>query len=73
MREILAPVLADQSALLFSLSKEESTITRKGFWKFNSSLTKEQNYIIQIEKLICNFCSKNESRLGIWEIIWNYY
>ena len=40
MIEILTPISIDHSAILLSLSKEKSTITGKGFWKFNSSLIK---------------------------------
>ena len=33
--------------------KEKTTEIRdKGFWKFNSSLTKNQSYIIEMKKLI---------------------
>ena len=55
------PFVADQSSVLFCLSKEKSAIRGNGFWKFNSSLTKDQNYIIEIKKMISNFCSENES------------
>ena len=33
----------------------------KGFWKFNSSFTKDQNYIIEIIKLIRSFGTANTS------------
>ena len=72
MTEILTPISTDHSPLLFSLSKEKNTITGKGFWKFNSSLTKDQNYIIEIKKLIRNFSNKNESpfnRQLKWELL----
>ena len=59
--EILTPISTDHSLVLFSLSKVENTIRSKGFWKFNSSLTKDQSSIIEIKKLICNFSNKNES------------
>ena len=61
MTEILAPIPTDHSLVPFSLSKEETTIRGKGFWKFNSSLTKDQNHIIYINKLNPNFPNKNES------------
>ena len=70
MTEIPTPISKDRSPVLFSLSKEKSTIRGKGFWKFNSSLTKDQNYIIEINKLIRNFCTKNESLFNLqlkWE------
>ena len=61
MTEILTPISADHSSVLFSLSKEKARIRGKGFWKFNNSLTKDQNYIIGIKKLIRNFSNENES------------
>ena len=61
MTEIMAPISTDHSSVLFSHLKEKSTIEGKGFWKFNSSLTKDLNYIIEIKKLIRNFRYKNES------------
>ena len=61
MTEILTPISADHSPVLFSLSKEKTTLRSKGFWKFNSSLIKDQNYISEIKKLIRNFSNENES------------
>ena len=61
MTEILTPVSTDHLPVLFSLSKEKTTIRAKGFWEFNSSLTKDQNYITEIKKLIRNFSNENES------------
>ena len=49
MTEILTPISADNSPVLFSLSKEKRIFIVKGFLKFNSSLTKHQNYIIEIK------------------------
>ena len=40
------------------LSKEKGTLRGKGFWKFDSSLTKERNYITKINKPIHNIYSK---------------
>ena len=59
MTKTLTPISTDHSLVLFSLSKEKNTIRGKGFWKFNSYLIKDQNYIIEIEKLIYNFSNKN--------------
>ena len=58
MTEILTPISTDYSLVLLSLSKEKTTIRGKGLWKFNSSLTKDQNYITEIKKLIRNFPKK---------------
>ena len=46
MTEILTPISADNSPVL---SKEKRIFIVKGFLKFNSSLTKDQNYIIEIK------------------------
>ena len=70
--EILTPILTDHSVVLFSLSKEKTTIRGKGFWKFNSYLSKDQSYIIGIKKLIRNFHNENESLFYCklkWELL----
>ena len=44
----------------------------KAFWKFNSFLTKEQNYITEIKKLIGSFCTKEKFFFNVqlkWEFI----
>ena len=61
MTEIRIPVSTDHSPVLFSLSKEKGCFRGKGIWKFNSSLTKDQDYIIEIKKMVHSFCSVNES------------
>ena len=61
MTEILTPASTDHSLVLFSLSKEKTTIRGNTFWKYNSSLIKVQNYIAKIKKLIHNFFNENES------------
>ena len=53
--EILTPISIDHSPVIFSLSKGNDCLRGKGFWKFNSSLTKDQNYITEIKKLIRSF------------------
>ena len=40
--EILTPISTDHSPVIFSLSKGNDCLRGKGFWKFNSSLTKDQ-------------------------------
>ena len=42
MTEILTPISTDHSLVLFSLSKEKTTIAGKRFWKFNSCFPKNQ-------------------------------
>ena len=58
--------------MLFSLSKGKGNIRNKGFWKFSSSLIKNQNYISEIKDLIRNFNTKNDcdfSRQLKWEFL----
>ena len=67
MTEILIP---DHSSVLFSLSKEK--LKKKRLGKINSSLTEDQNCIIGIKKLICNFSNEIEFLLNRqlkWEIL----
>ena len=45
MTEILTPISTDHSTVPFSLTKENDCLRGKGFQKFNSSLTKDQNYL----------------------------
>ena len=55
-----------------SLSKEKGNIRSKGFWKFNSSLIKDQNYINENKDLIRNFDTKNDcafSQQLKWEFL----
>ena len=72
MTDILTPISTDHSPVLFSLSKEKITIRGTGLWKFNSSLTKDQNYKTEIKKLIRNFSNENELLLNRqlkWELL----
>ena len=72
MADIMTPISTDHSLVLFSLSKEKTTIRGKGFWKSNSSLTKDRNYIIEIKRLIRKFSTENESlcnRKLKWELL----
>ena len=70
--EILTTISTDHFPVIFSLSKGNDCLRGKGFWKFNSSLTKDQNYITEIKKLIRSFCTMNESlynRQLKWELL----
>ena len=71
-KDILAPISTDHSPVFFSLSQEKGNIRSKGFWKFNSSLIKDQKYINEIKDLIRNFDTKNDcnfSRQLKWEFL----
>ena len=62
MTEIRTPISTDHFPVLFSHSTSKKSTNRgKGFWKFNTSVTKDQNNITEIETLIRNFRTKNES------------
>ena len=70
----MTPISTDHSQVLFSLSKNQTTVRGKGFWKFNSSLTKDQSYLIEIKKIIRNFSNENESLFNHqlkWELLKN--
>ena len=72
MSEILTPIGTDHSPVLFSLSRGNDCIKGKGFWKFNCSLTKNQNYINEIKKPIHSFCITNEPLYSCqlkWELL----
>ena len=69
---MLTPILTNHSPGIYSLSKENDYRRSKGFWKFKSSLTKDQNYITEIKKLIHSFCTTNEplyNRQLKWEFL----
>ena len=70
--EIPTPLSSDYSPVLFSLSKGKDYLRDKAFWKFNSFLTKEQNYITEIKKLIGSFCTKEKFFFNVqlkWEFL----
>ena len=72
MTDILTIISTNHSPVIFSLSKEKITIRGTGLWKFNSSLTKDQNYKTEIKKLIRNFSNENEFLLNRqlkWELL----
>ena len=58
--DVLTPISTDYSPVFFSLSQEKGNIRSKVFWKFNSSLIKDQKYINEIKDLIRNFDTKND-------------
>ena len=72
MAKTLTPISTVHSPVLFSLSKKKKGCLRdKRFWKFHSFLTKDQNYVIKIEKLIRHFGSENKSLFHLqlkWEL-----
>ena len=59
MTEILTPISTDHSPVIFSFSKGNDCLRGKVFWKLNSSLTKDQNYVTEIRKLIRSFCTES--------------
>ena len=69
--DILTPISTDHSPVLFFLSQEKGNIRSIGFWKFNSSLIKDQNYINEIKDLIPNFDTKNDCDFS-WQLKWEF-
>ena len=70
--EILASISTDRCPVILSLSKGNGCLSGKGFWKSNSSLTKDQAYTNEIKKVIRSFCTTNES-LYNRELKWELY
>ena len=62
--DILTPISTDHSPVFFSLSQEKGNIRNKGFWKFNSSLIKDQKCVNEIKDLIRNSDTKNNCHLS---------
>ena len=60
MTEILTSISTDHSPVQFSLSKEKGCLRGKLIWKFNSSLTEDQDYITKIKKIIRSLCTANK-------------
>lgn len=48
MTEILSPISTDFPNVPFSLSNKNGSVKGKEFWRFNSSLTRDQKYIIDL-------------------------
>ena len=68
----MTPISADHTPALFSLSKEKGCLRGKRIWKFNTSLTKGQDYITEIKKMIRSFRTANTSlsnRQLKWELL----
>ena len=52
--------------MVFSCFKNEESNRRRGFWKFNNSLTEIAEYVLQMKKLILDTLNElfNENILG---------
>ena len=56
--DVLASFCSDHSPILLSFCRQKSECTRgKGLWKFNSSLTKNNEYVEKMKKLISDTLS----------------
>ena len=53
--EILTPISTDHSPVLISLSEEKGCFRDKGIWN-----SYDQDYIIEINKMIHTFCTANK-------------
>ena len=56
--EFFANLSTDHSPVTSSISKNKNRIHGYGFWKFNSSLLSDQNYVRKTKKLIQTFPTK---------------
>ena len=68
----MTPISPDHSPVLSSLSKRKHCLRGKEFWEFNTSLTKDPNYITEIKKLVHSFCTTNNSSFNCqlkWELL----
>ena len=69
--DMLTPISIDHSPVFFPLSQEKGNIRSKRFWKFNSSLIKDQKYINEIKDLIHNFDTKINCNFS-WQLKWEF-
>ena len=67
-----AALSTDHSPVTISISKSKNCIHGHGFWKFNSSLLSDQNYVTKTKSLIQTFHSNQNLILNAqlkWELL----
>ena len=52
--DVLASLLTDHSPITFSCFSNEESNRGRGFWKFNNSLIENEEYVLQMKKIILN-------------------
>ena len=67
--DFFAPLSADHFPVTISISKNKNRIHGHGFWKFNSSLLSDQNYVTKTKNLIQTFHS-NENLIPNAQLKW---
>ena len=67
--DFFAALSTDYSPVTISISKNKNHIHGHGFWKFNSSLLSDQNYVRKIKNLIQTFDS-NQNFISNAQLKW---
>ena len=67
--DFFAALSTDHSAATISISKSKNRIHGHGFWKFNSSLLSDQNYVTKTKNLIQTFHS-NQNFISNAQLKW---
>ena len=67
--DFFAALSTDHSPVTISISKSENRIHGHGFWKFNSSLLSDQNYVTKTKNLIQTFHS-NQNLIPNAQLKW---
>ena len=70
--DFFAALSTDHSPVNISISKSKNCIHGHGFWKFNSSLLSDQNYVTKAKNLIQTFQSNQDFVLNAqlkWELL----
>ena len=72
--DVLASILTDHWSITFSYCKNEESNRGRGFWKFNNSLTENDEYIHQMKRFISDTLNElfNENILDDQEKKWEY-
>lgn len=58
--DIVSGVKSDHSAITFSFCKQSKDLRGPGFWKFNSQLIEDENYVVEVEKMIGDLDKQKE-------------
>ena len=69
--DFFAALSTDHSPVTISISKSKNRIHGHGFWKFNSSLLSDQNYVTKIKNLIQTFHS-NQNLIPNARLKWDF-
>ena len=56
--DVLASLLTDHSPITFSCFINEESNSGRGLWKFNNSLTENEEYVLQMKKIILHILNE---------------